>query len=292
MMKKKENDKTETRSRGRLRRAGVLAAACAAALILGGCQAKWEYHPITDVNNLEGRRVGVNLAWDADYFLTGREDMELVRYDSTADMVLAMKHFKLDAMAGDEMLCKLLLGNSRGFGLVEPALGVVGYTVVGSPAQGGLIEDFNVFLKAYRQTDAFADHLARLASFNGQEYIDPGIPLTGTGESLNVAIVAENFPRAFIDPDDEVPKGFDLEALKLYANDRNYRLNFLYANEANTFEGLLTEIYDLAAGYLSDVYAEEIREAGAFVSDSLDESPIYLVERTEENIGVDLDAIE
>lgn len=74
-----------------------------ACLFSAGCgsASEWKYDPITDVNDLEGRRVGVNLAWESDYYLTGRKDMELVRYDSTSDMIMALKYDKIDAIALD-----------------------------------------------------------------------------------------------------------------------------------------------------------------------------------------------
>jgi ABC-type amino acid transport substrate-binding protein len=69
-------------------------------LVLAGCGAsEWKYDPITDVNDLEGRRVGVNLAWESDYYLTGRQDMKLSRYDTTSDMIMALKYDKIDVIA-------------------------------------------------------------------------------------------------------------------------------------------------------------------------------------------------
>ncbi|MBO7698968.1 MAG: hypothetical protein J6S38_08060, partial [Erysipelotrichaceae bacterium] len=53
-------------------------------LSISACQKEWEPNLITDINDLQGRRVGVNLSWESDYILTGRKDMELFRYDSTA----------------------------------------------------------------------------------------------------------------------------------------------------------------------------------------------------------------
>lgn len=271
----------------------TLAAACALALCLGGCaNPDWEYHPITDVNNLEGRRVAVNLAWEADYLLSGREDMTLVRYDSFADIILALKNNKVDAFAVDDLVWKLIRANSTGLGRVEPDCGVVGYTLYFTKGRKDVMDDFNRFLADYRQTEAFADHMARLEAFDGLEYIGPEIPLTGTGENLNVAVIAEDFPRTFLEPGEPVPRGFDMEALALFANERNYRLTFFFTDYENTFMGLRTGTYDLAAGYLSDVYAEDILGAGVLVSDRLDEIPIYLVEKTQENIGMNLDELE
>ena len=105
---------------------GMLFCAC---LFCAGCGSAgdWEYDPITDVNNLEGRRVGVNLAWESDYYLDGRDDMELVRYDTTADMIMALRYDKIDAIALDADSVKLLMSLSEGIEQVEGdgAVGVV-----------------------------------------------------------------------------------------------------------------------------------------------------------------------
>lgn len=55
--------------------AAVIFSVC---LFLCGCVSsdEWKYDPITDIDNLEGRRVGVNLSWESDYYLDGRKDME------------------------------------------------------------------------------------------------------------------------------------------------------------------------------------------------------------------------
>ena len=49
--------------------------------------AKKEIVEVDDVNDLHGLKVGVNVAWECDYVLTGRSDMEIYRYDMTADML-------------------------------------------------------------------------------------------------------------------------------------------------------------------------------------------------------------
>ncbi len=96
-------------------------------LMLTGCQSNWEPNFITDVNNLEGRRVGVNLSWDADYALTGRKDMELYRYDSLADMMMALGYDKVDAIAIDDMSYILISKHSTGLKKIEPEIKKTGY---------------------------------------------------------------------------------------------------------------------------------------------------------------------
>ena len=67
--------------------------------LLTGCSKNQKREAISDVNDLEGRRVGVALAWGPDYLLTGRDDLELIRYNTMASMVMALCYDRLDAIA-------------------------------------------------------------------------------------------------------------------------------------------------------------------------------------------------
>ena len=172
---------------------------------------------------------------------------------------------------------------------MEPPCGSVGYAAYFSADREPLMEEFNRFLENYRQTEAYADHMARLEDFDGLEYVGPEIPLTGTGETLRVATMAEEFPRAFLEAGEDVPSGFDLESLKLFANEGNYQLEFYYTVYNDIMQGLRSGAYDLAIGYLSDVYRDEVLDAGVLVSDLLDEIPVYFVEKTQKDISVALE---
>jgi ABC-type amino acid transport substrate-binding protein len=284
--------KRKRRNAQQARRLAAFALSLALALSLGGCgnsKPEWEYHPITDVNDLKGRRVAVNLAWEADYLLSGREDLTVVQYDSFADIILALGYDKVDAFAVDGLVWKVFQANSTGLARVEPPCGSVGYAAYFSADRETLMEEYNRFLEGYRQTEAYADHMARLEDFDGLEYVGPEIPLTGTGETLRVATMAEEFPRAFLEAGEDVPSGFDLESLKLFANEGNYQLEFYYTVYDDIMQGLRSGAYDLAIGYLSDVYRDEVLDAGVLVSDLLDEIPVYFVEKTQKDISVALE---
>jgi len=275
----------------------ILAVLLIAALIccVTGCgkkESEWEYRPITDINNLEGRRVGVNLAWETDYLLSGRSDLSLVRFDSFADMIMALEYEKIDAFAVDSLVWKLFQANSRGLKRVEPECGKVGYAVYFSQDRKDLMENFNSFLEGYRQSDAYSDHLKRLEDFDGMNYIGPDIPLTGTGEVLKVATSVEQYPRCFLEAGQDVPTGYDMETLKLFVNEGNYQLEFYYTVYDDLMHGLRAGTYDIALGYLSDVYRDDILNAGVLVSDKIDEASIYFVEKTQREIDVALSELE
>ena len=257
-------------------------------LVLAGCGASgWKYDPITDVNDLEGRRVGVNLAWESDYYLTGREDMKLSRYDTTSDMIMALKYDKIDVIALDEDSIKLMLSQSGGIERVEPAFGKVNSIMYFGADDKQLTEDFNKFLAEYKKTDGYKDMLRRLDEFDGTEYIGEDIPLTGKGKVIRVVADPDNFPRAFLNPGSDILTGYDTELIKHYANDRGYQLEFIYSNYDDGVIGLKKGLYDVMTGYASDVYAEDVETVGLYVCDSMFDYSLYFLQKNREDITPD-----
>ena len=255
---------------------------------LAGCMTarKWRYNPITDVNNLEGRKVGVNLAWESDYYLTGRTDMELYRYDTTADMIMALKYDKLDALAVDEDTARLILTRSKGLEVVQPAYAVSSSIMYFGSNDEALAQDFNRYLAEYKKTDEYKDMLKRLAEFDGSEYDDPGIAQTGSGKVIRVAADPNNYPRTFQEPGEEVFKGFDLEILMHYAYERNYRLEIFKSNYDDGVIGLQSGLYDVMTGFLGDIYARQIREIGLYPGDGMFTYPMYYIQKNQRDINV------
>ncbi len=265
--------------------ASVLAAC--ALLCLAGCGTSgWRYTPVTDVNDLEGRRVAVLLSWEADYYLTGREDMEILRYDAVSDMLMAIKSGVVDVMAFDELGAKGVVAGAEGLELVEEPFGYTGYTLYFGGGEEALRDDFNAFLEEYKQTEAFTDRMERLRSFDGETYIPPEIELTGTGDILNVAIEGEGFPRTFMEGGAVIPTGFDVEALELFANSRNYQLVFYVSTYENMVYGLQSGLYDAAAGYLTDLNEEEAIASGLLTSEALDIVPLNFVQKNRETVNL------
>ncbi len=258
-------------------------------ILLAGCQSDWQPNLITDIHNLEGRKVGVNLAWEADYALTGRKDLELYRYDSTADLILALSYNKLDAIAVDHLTWRLFEKNSTGLKKIEPEIKTTGYLLYFKDEK--LKNEYDQYLTEFKNTKEYEDFIQREMSFDG-EYIGPEIELTGTGEAIVVAFDAAGYPRAFLDSGEDIPTGYDLEILKRFANEKNYHIDFVITNYDNAVIGLTDGRYDALAGYLSEEYANEARYYGLYTSMTMDEIPIYFVQKTQNKISIDMDIIE
>ena len=255
-------------------------------LMLCGCQAKWQPNLITDINNLEGRKVGVNLAWEADYILTGRTDMEIYRYESVADLLLALNYNKIDAIAFDELSWKMIEDDSTGLIKIEPAIKTTGYVMYLNNQD--LTNEFNSFLKEFKKTDIYEDFCQRESAF-ANDYIEPEIPLTGKGEVIRVAIPAGDYPRCFTLVGDKIPHGFDLEPLKYFSNEYDYQLEFTLSNYDDMVLGLQVGKYDIAVGYLSKEYKDDVEALGLKVSDPIDETPVYFIQKIEEHVTSNID---
>ena len=263
-------------------------------IVFAGCgaAAEWKYDPITDVNDLEGRRVGVNLSWESDYYLTGRSDMELCRYDTTSDMILALKYDKIDAIALDKDSVKLLLSRSKGIEVVEPALAQLGCVMYFGADDEALMKDFNKYLAEFKKTDEYQDLLKRLDEYDGTEYIGTDIPLTGSGKVIKVVADPNNFPRAFANPGEDELTGYDVEILKHFANDRGYKLEFIFSEYNDGIMGLRSGFYDIMTGYICDVYDAEVKNVGLYPCDSMYNFSLYFVQKNQRDITSDISEFE
>lgn len=257
-------------------------------LCMSGCQKEWEADLITDINNLEGRKVGVNLAWEADYVLTPRTDMKLYRYDSTSDMLLALGYDMVDAIAMDGIMWKMMDANSDGLIKIEPEVKKTGY--VWYFADEKIRDEFNAFLKEFKQTDTYQEYVQREENFV-YDYEQPEIKMTGKGKVLKVAFDIAGYPRAFMMPGETEAMGFDFEPLKHFANAYDYQLEYVESVFDDLILGLRNGLYDIGGGYLSDEFTPEAEAYGLRVSDTMDEVPIYLVQKIKRDISIDLEAM-
>ena len=257
------------------------------ALLLCACGRTAEHRTISDVNNLDGCRIGVNLAWEADYMLTGRKDLELCRYDSTADMLMALDHGKIDGIAIDDSTLKIVLKQVGGVEIVEPALGEIGYTVYFAPDEEELLKDFNAFLAEWKASGDYENYIRHIHEFDGENYQSYELPPDGTGKTLRFAYNMDGFPRSFWDPATDEAMGYDVEVVKLWAADRGYQLDCTATSYTDMEKGTLIGRYQLCTGYTSDVYNIDARAAGILVSDSFGEESVHIAQMAGDTINMD-----
>ena len=164
--------------------------ACAL-LTLTGCGEEFRnYRPIEDVNALDGRKIGVNLAWASDYVLSPREgeDLVLYRYDDPASMLMALFYHQIDALCCDAFgWLTLEYTNGEHLHRVEEPIATDGFMNFVTPAREDLRDKFNEFLVYYHETEEFADLYERMTNFDGVHYVPGAITIPTETEKRSVS---------------------------------------------------------------------------------------------------------
>ena len=254
-------------------------------LLLSGCGHELaSYRPIEDVNDLEGRKIGVTLAWASDYVLSPRDgdDLILYRYDTTADLLMALFYRQIDALCVDSLVW-LTMEYTNGDALhrVPEPVTTDGFVACTSPPREALRDDFNRFLAYYHGTEEFAGLYDRIMAFDGVEY-EPGeyIHPNGNGEKIKIAFITDYFPYCYSEADGTIC-GYDIEIMYAFADYCNYDIELIETSEENMYYGVETGRYDMGIGALSLSYAPEMEIEGVHVTDMYYEMPLYLVELKE-----------
>ena len=244
------------------------------------------YRPITDINNLEGRKIGVNLAWSADYLLSERDDMILYRYDETADMLMALCYEQLDAVAVDYITGTYILAYTTGLNRVEQELATEGYITVFGREQTALVDEYNAWLAEYVESDEYAAWMQRVLDFDGDNYEPENMEMTGTGPVLHCATYLDNFPLTFADAQGN-QNGFEMEIMIAFANAMNYQLDITLTSEMDMFNGISSGMYEFVFGSLSELYVDDYLISGFHASEPYMYLPIYILEIADhENLGL------
>ena len=238
------------------------------------------YRPIDNVNDLEGRRVGVALAWAPDYILGDRDgkDLQLFRYDTNADMLMALCYKQIDAMALDATTWEMVNYMQPGLRKCDEPLSSVGYIYYLPGTAVDLKKQINEYIDECSRNGELDKLDKRLADFHGGDYEWPkGLEPTGTGKTLKVAYVIEDYPYSYITPDGKAA-GIELEFVVAFANKYNYRLELIGSSLEDVYMGAAKGKYDICVGAIADVYAKEAESLGLGTTDVYLNEDIYLIE--------------
>jgi len=223
---------------------------------------------IGDVDNLTGQRIGVITAYEGDYLLSDRDDITLQRYDTQADLLIALCYKQVDAVALTDDMAKYIVDVSTGFKINDKPIATnnVASLFRNDSKLIGEYEEFLEVIKANGEYDKFIER------YQNGEYYD-GSPITeqtGTGEVIKVGYLFDFIPVVFEDAINKCPNGSEVDIFIMFANYMNYKIDWVVETETSG----LTDIYYgnidcLLAGY-SEIYRDECDK-----SEYLDMGPNY-----------------
>ena len=232
---------------------------------------------ITQTDALSGQRIGVMSGWESDYFLSDRDDITLKRYDTTADLFMALNYSQVDALAIDTCLYALSLNSISNIKRVGNPLLSFEYTCYTSMTNPDILNNINEFIKIFKQSDEydeFMEHYYDLEWIDSDDYTKP----IGTGEVIKVGYVADYYPGVFITNDGEV-KGSEAEFIVRFANYYNYQIDYVEVTESTYGNDLKYGKVDVCICSTNDLYRSELDSNVAFarMSDGFAKSDINCV---------------
>jgi len=186
--------------------------------LLTGCS-EVKREPLTE-ENLSGKRIGVIIGFSSDYILTESDlDLDIYRYDTYADMQLALKFGRIDAAA-------LEMDEAYVFCRIEPdyKIGLVAerqleYAYMFSSDRPELLEEFNKFIREFKKTEEYADMLRRVNACAEAPFVAKKVKNTATTDRvLKVAVYDGWEPVSYKNTATGEWEGCDVELITHFAN--------------------------------------------------------------------------
>ncbi len=210
-----------------------------------GCSAERQLNHITDVADLQGRTVGVSLVWSADYMLTDRSDLKLLRYNNISNLVMALKYGQVDAIAMERPFANEVMNCISGLRIVEPATAEDQLVACINIEREDVLEDFNDFAAKFYGSEEYEDLFERL---NSVAYEYRKVEATGGNKVLNVGLPTDAYPFCYVDAEDGEYAGSDVEVITRFANEYGYSLNITGSVFDVIEMGIVNGDFDMAIG--------------------------------------------
>ena len=232
-------------------------------VILSGCSVRRRAE-LKDADDTKGKRIAVKMGYDSDYYFSKTNDQKIIRYNTSADMILALKNKYVDAVAGTEVENNLILQVSSGLRMLPGEVDKYGNVFCVTKEDPQLLAELNEFLAEFMKTDEYADIERRFNESFDFEYEYKDIPLTGTGRTIRVTVDPFSYPFSYYDYDEEHYGGIEIEILSAFANSKGYRLEIVEDSAALILQRLINGTADIAACGFSDIYKSEAEIVDAY----------------------------
>ena len=231
------------------------------ALSLGGCSNQ-SGNP--DPAQWRSWRIGVPLAWGADYYLTDYEKLPLLyRYDDGSECLMGLKFGYIDAIVVDDLYAREIVRLNPELTILDEPVGQDQSIAYVSTERQDLLEEINDFIPDFRESGEYADLCLR--SEAGEFVPNEDIPAVEDGPLLRVALAVStgNYPYAYYDFNTDSPQGVDVEFVKQFAAAYGYAIEWYDSDWDACAVALTNHQVDLFVGGCSVYYAKEEEEAGS-----------------------------
>lgn len=231
------------------------------ALSLGGCS---NQSGAPDPTQWRSWRIGVPLAWGADYYLTDYENLPLLyRYEDGSECLMGLKFGYIDAIVVDDLYAREIVRLNPELTILDEPVGQDQAIAYVSTQRQDLLEEINDFIPVFRESAEYADLCLR--SEAGEFVPNEDIPAVEDGPLLRVALAASagNYPYVYYDFNTDSPQGVEVEFVKQFAAAYGYSIEWYDSDWDSCAVALANHQVDLFVGGCSVYYAREAEEEGS-----------------------------
>ena len=217
--------------------------------------------PLTSIDDLKGKRIGVQLGTVYDIYATKTfPDATVLQYPTYQEVTLAVSAGKVDAGLSDlDTLVEVMRVNSE--------LVPFGKPIFSSPVAAGFARTstdlrtaFNTFLKGLRQDGTWADMVDRWMTRRSQKM--PELPTSGSNGTLVVGVSSGGFPFAAVQNNELA--GFDVELARRFAAHLGRQVRFADQEFSGLIAALVSGKIDVI---IADMFVTEERQKQIDFSD-------------------------
>ena len=224
-------------------------------LSLAGCQSENQQTKQTTANNsgkliqlddIADKRIGVCTGTIFDGFIaTKYPQAKINRYDSTPDMVMAIRSDKLDVAVIDALSAKTVQNSN-------PDIGILSDNALSYPLGIGfnknntaLRSKFNSFLKESRTNGAYDEIYQRWFANDPETAVMPAVKNNIRGDKLVLGVSVADLP--YVAYKDGKYVGFDIEMVQKFAAQEGYDLEIVSLEFASLIAALSSGKVDMIA---------------------------------------------
>jgi len=180
---------------------------------------------MTTANDLADKKIGIFTGTVHDAFIAKKyPQAKILRYESTADLIMSVKTDKVDAVMLDLITGRLLLKHNPELALLTDDIFNTPLGVGFSKKNPALRDEFNAFLKEIRQDGTYAVMDKRWFREDAEGAVMPSFDYSGT-KKLVVGVSVEDLPYVAFMNGQYV--GFDIEMIARFGERQGYDVEFV-----------------------------------------------------------------
>ncbi|EOS48360.1 hypothetical protein C809_02039 [Lachnospiraceae bacterium MD335] len=220
------------------RKSIFMAAIVCLIMIMSGCGEEAVANTVNSLDDLSGKKIGVQRKTTGDIYASDIEDAEVVRFNRGIDAVTALKKGVIDAVIIDDEPAKVFVEEVSGLTLLDEPFAEEEYGIAVSKDNPELLKDINAALEKLEK-DGTLDHIrdawimgeAKVTAYEGQDkdsYAD-GV--------LKMITNAEFPPYENITEDGQIV-GIDIDIMKAVCDELDMKLEV----ENTAFDSVIVSV--------------------------------------------------